>query len=1006
VIRCAGSWDNETVNLGRTWLVAGLVAWSLTGPAAAQSVSVVRFTVREGLAQSQVSTLLQDGCGFLWIGTQGGLSRYDGARFVTWTTAEGLPDDVVTALAEAGDGTVWIGTDSGTVARRTPDGFDVVARLTEGASGGVLALTAVGRDAVLAGTASGTYRVTSDGAVSRVAEAVRIFVRAGSGVWAVERGATWSVAQDGTSGERLETPSPVTAAAARGDDLLLALEDGTVWSAKRRGPSGIVAPRGIGVTALAVADDGTVWIGTDRGLWRHRPGGALEAVSLAIDRLRIDVRRLLVDGEGDLWIGTWGQGLVQLPPGEPTLFTPVTGLPANTVWAMDEDASGCVWMATGGAGVVSWCGDHWGTVLDSRSGLPSDLALTVRTTRDGAVWIGTDRGLVRCGPDGRLQRWDERNGLPNRVAREIAEDGEGRIWIATSGGLAVREDNRWRSWRQGDGLPGPLIRALDIDSRGIVWMATHTAGVVRFDGQRFRAFTTKDGLPVDRVWSLMVDGADRVWAGTDAGIWVHDPSGGEADRVIGIADGLPSRNILFLVEDREGSIWVGTTRGVARLSPQGKVLTVLTAEDGLPDSEAAENAALCDRSGAVWLGMAGGVARIRPGSLRPPSRAIHLVLERVQIDGAAVPVPSGPEIPLVVPPGSAEIRLEVTAPSLRNARRLRFRYRLEPQDPDWSLPTDERHVTYRRLDPGRYRFRARVEDAAGVVLGEGPPLRLELQPYWYQTRTARWGAVILLLAIVAGAVAFRIRMLERRRRELERLVAERTAELADANERLEELSRTDPLTGLANRRVAEDALPVEVRLARREIMREGVERLPEFRGVGVVMLDLDRFKAVNDAYGHEVGDAVLVSVAGAVSRTVREVDEVVRWGGEEILVIARSVTPGGLVDLAGRLLRAVAAVRVPVPDGGDLTVTASAGFVPYPLALQPPVGEEQVCDWLVAVADRLLYMAKERGRARAVGIRIAGVPPEGLDEGMLVTVLLGNPAHPPPGLVLEEIVPD
>ncbi len=981
------------------------LASALPAVATAQGVSAVRFTVQEGLAQSQVTTLLQDRTGFLWIGTQGGLSRYDGDRFRTWTTAEGLPDDVVTALADDGKGHLWVGTDSGAVALRTVGGFHVIGAPGGSGAGAILALDALDGETVLAGTAGAMFRLSRNGEAGRVLDGgVQRFVRTARGAWAVGGDGVWPLGPDGRPGERIPLPAAVTAAGSAGDDVLLALADGTVWSVAGGGPSGIASPPGETVTALTVAGDGTVWMGTHRGLWRHRPGGRTEPVALAVDRIRIDVSRLFADVEGDLWIGTWGQGLIRLPPGEPTLFTPVTGLPANTVWAMDDDAAGCVWMATGEAGVVSWCGDRWGPALDSHSGLPSDLALTVRVTRDGSLWIGTDRGLVRRRPGGRLSRWDAGSGLPNPVVRDLAEDREGRLWVATSDGLAVREGSRWRSWGKDDGLPGPLVRALAVAPDGTVWLATHTSGVVRFDGRTFRAFTTRDGLPVDRVWSLMVDSRGRVWAGTDAGIWIHDPSGRSLDRVIGTGDGLPNANILFLVEDQEGTVWVGTTRGVARVSPEGRVFGVLTAADGLPDSEAAENAALCDRTGAVWLGMAGGVVRIRPQSLKPPSRKLYPVLERVQVDGRDVPAERWADGFLAIPPGSSELRLEITVPSLRNAGRLRFRYRLEPQDPGWSLPTDERHLTERRLAPGRYRFRVRVEDSAGGTLAERTLLELDLEPFWYQTRTARWGGLALLLLVLAGTVAFRFWMLERHRRELERLVAERTAELAEANDRLEALSRTDPLTGLANRRVAEDVLPLEIRLARREILREGVARLPEFRGVGVVMLDLDRFKRINDEYGHETGDAVLVAVADAVGRVVREVDEVVRWGGEEILVIARSVTPGGLVDLSRRLLEAIASLAIPLPSGGTLGVTASAGFVPYPLALQPPAGEDHLADWLIGIADRLLYSAKERGRARAVGVRIIGAPPEGLDEGTLLTVLLANPESPPPGLRLEEIV--
>jgi diguanylate cyclase (GGDEF)-like protein len=262
---------------------------------------------------------------------------------------------------------------------------------------------------------------------------------------------------------------------------------------------------------------------------------------------------------------------------------------------------------------------------------------------------------------------------------------------------------------------------------------------------------------------------------------------------------------------------------------------------------------------------------------------------------------------------------------------------------------------------------------------------------------------------VAGAFLARAAVDRRRRRRLEREVAARTAELAaanlritDQNRRLEELSRTDPLTGLANRRALEEQLPLEMAILRREVERLGGVVPAGYHGCAVLVLDLDHFKSVNDRFGHDIGDAALRAVAAALRAGLREVDLPVRWGGEELVVLARSVDRVGVEILACKLLATVAATRVPLPGGGDLALSASVGFVLHPLtAGLPPDGAE----WrsLVDAADRLMYLAKERGRRRACGVRWATeLPPPGSGRGALERVQR-EPVTPPEGLELVEV---
>ena len=263
--------------------------------------------------------------------------------------------------------------------------------------------------------------------------------------------------------------------------------------------------------------------------------------------------------------------------------------------------------------------------------------------------------------------------------------------------------------------------------------------------------------------------------------------------------------------------------------------------------------------------------------------------------------------------------------------------------------------------------------------------------------------------MVAWGLRARTRSERRRSATLEALVAERTRELGEANSKiveqnkmLGELSRTDPLTALANRRVLEELLPVEMAVLRREAAGtpRGVPLSP--RGIVVFVLDLDYFKDVNDRHGHDMGDTYLRVVADSLRRVLREIDVAIRWGGEEFVVIGRALDRTGAVALARRLMEVIAAAQLQGRDGTAIHATVSLGFCPYPLAGS---GMLSSGSWgrLVELADRLMYEAKRRGRARACGLVYSPAPRRGIDEREVVERLLTDPSAPAPGLELLEL---
>jgi len=981
----------------RRLVAVGVLALG-AGGASAQWVPVRRYTVADGLAQSQVMALTLDRAGFLWIGTQGGLSRFDGVRFRTFTIAEGLPDDVVTAMAAGPGRALWIGTDSGWVARVTPGGIQPVGTVAHGVPRPVAALVVRPDGTVLAGSAAGLLRLGPGRRAPLLETPVAALALAGERVLVGSPDAVRVYPGDRV----VPLPGPPTAWAP-GRGRLLAAGTGWVVAVGPDGePRAVRTPDGVSPTAVAEARDGGMWLATGRRLWHLGRDGRPRGVQLRPGTVRARITALLEDGSGGLWAGTWGQGLLAIRPHGVWALTPDAGLPSTTVWSFAEAADGCIRLATEDAGVASWCGDRWGPRWTAADGLASDATVALLPTPDGALWVGCTGGISRIGPHGRIVTWREEDGLPHGFVRDLALAPDGTVWAATSDGIAHWDGSRWHGLGARQGIVGAPIRGIAVAADGTVWMATHAAGVLRWDGSRVERFGIARGLPHERVWCLRIDSRGRVWAGTDAGLWIHDPRGG-SDRTVRVADGLPNPNVLFLVEDHRGRMWVGTTRGVAVLSPGGRVLRVVTAADGLTHSEAAENAALAASDGRLWFGMAEGVSVVDPDALLAPPEPVRPVLERVLVDGRPIPYPTDGTV--VLEPGTTDVRVEVAAPAFRAPHSVRFRYRLEGLDAAWTPPTDEAHATYRRLPPGRYRLLVAAVREPTDEPTAGLSLVLVVRPPWYATVWFRLSASLLALAAVAGAIRVRLATQERRRRELEREVAQRTAELAAAterireqNRRLEELSRTDPLTGLANRRVIEEQLPLEMALGQREFRRLEPGEAAGARGAALLLLDLDGFKAINDRLGHDAGDRVLRAVAGAVQRAVREVDVVARWGGDELLVLARAVNGGEALHLARRILDVL--VELPAPDGSPLS--ASLGFLPYPLATRGFLPRD-LWPRLIEVADRLLYLAKSRGRRRAVGVRRVGPSPA--DEQEVIAHLQEHPETPPEGLELVEVLP-
>jgi diguanylate cyclase (GGDEF)-like protein len=479
------------------------------------------------------------------------------------------------------------------------------------------------------------------------------------------------------------------------------------------------------------------------------------------------------------------------------------------------------------------------------------------------------------------------------------------------------------------------------------------------DGRVAHTWDRTSGLPNDDALALaelrLAGGRRELWVGTRAGVGRRDLDSAAprwSRLAIALTPSGPAGTVLSIGEDRSGRIYLGTQRGVVRLTPVARAEPGAEefanerfgVADGLP-SATANWGQLLDSKGRIWIATTGGIALLDPAheaAFAAPQAP--LLIERAQATSTGLPIEHGATLPF----GARDVLFEYALLTPRRADAVRYRTQLVGYDKDFSAWVGGTQKAYTNLPARAYRFRVEARDAAG--LRSGPvELSFSVEPSpWLRP----WAIVLQalgLVGLVTLLVRARERALRRRAEELEALVAERTRQLMDANARLEQLSVTDPLTGLANRR----ALEAHAEGEWRRIARAG-------GSLAFVMLDVDHFKAYNDSLGHMQGDDCLRRVAAALRRLAqRPGDLVARYGGEEFACLFVGVEREQTPAHAEKLRATIEELALPHPASGiAAVVTISLGVA---WAHPAPCG-----DWreVLAAADAALYRAKERGRNR------------------------------------------
>ncbi|MBS0577068.1 MAG: diguanylate cyclase [Proteobacteria bacterium] len=955
---------------GVAWVLLAVLAWSLwPGLAFALDPKVpfqhYRFDhwgTDEGLPQISVATLAQGRLGYLWIGTQNGIARFDGNRFTVFDRASsGVDTTLPTSSLAAADGRVWFGTPRG-VLWIADDGVHEV-----GNGGRLVSIRDLAQDAdgrILAANDAGLFVVHDDRlqAVPEVAAPALSLAQDGGVVWVGGRGSVTRV--DGERSQRIALPDPalqVRRITRDGARLWLGTASGLKWLDLDTHTLMDVPQAGNeAIDSLLLDKDGNLWVGSVDHLRRRYPDGRWETVADGDLFTQPWIDAIFEDREGGLWLGSRAQSLTRLRDSAISRIGAREGLSDPFVWSLLRERDGTLLLGTshGLAGIGT---DGLPLAAGAADALAHQQIYSLDADPDGSVWIGTRDGGVTIRRDGILATPAALAPLAGQTVTAVQRAGDDGHWIATLNGLHDYRNGVLRPLGPHDGSAAAKVRTILPLSASAALVGTE-AGIFRLQGEQLSRLPGTEALAASFVTRMAWVRPGLLAIATmdhGLGFWRDGRL-----LLLAKADGLPSSNGWTL--DVVGAyLYVASIDGVYRIAladlPDPAATTPrrsLSAQVVIDGSQRGSNGrrfGCCNGGGdgrslregnILWFASGAGAVRLDTAALPPPAAAPATAIERVRNDtrdfsGAA---------PIVLAGDSRDLEIHYTGLSLVDSARLEFRYRLDGYDDDWHVAGQRRTAYYTHLPPGHYQFRVQARPAFADWGADVTPLSITVASRWHERTWVRLCALALLLLVVGTTLWRHNGRLRRRARELRQAVDERTAELVAANARLADLSRTDSLTGLANRRALDTTTADGPR---------------QWTGA-VLLIDLDHFKRVNDEHGHAHGDEVLVAMGEALRANTRGDDLVLRWGGEEFLVVSHRLDIDTALLLAERIRDTLAARRFRGHDGRPMQVTCSIGAASLPV--HPHRSGDLEAS--IALADHALYRAKHEGRDRALAASV------------------------------------
>ncbi len=747
------------------------------------------WSSRDGLPHDRVRAITRTRDGFLWIGTDGGLARFDGVNFKLYGLQEGLGAITVFALLESGDGTLWVGTQGGGVSAIRNGRVERTYTQEDGLpSASILALAEDDAGRLWVSTISGFRYLEHDrfvvvpGSPTGGAGMLTALFRERAGTLWIIIGGQEPYHWKSNAWTRPKGPGPRRANLLCEDPkgrLHILDNQHRLWSRDERGWRSLTLPPEVDFSSMDVGPDGTLWLTAFRnGIFGIRDG-RLFTIPRDIGNAQDFIEFVTVTPDGQTWMGSCNglYALNQRKLSMALIDDKEAGQGANFIGALVEFEPGEFIVGTQGRGFYRWSEGRTARLSVDPKLSQLNTGNAAITARDGSVWIGGNSGLYQF-----KDTWVVGNHTTGSGTSEvwvICEDLDGSIWTGLGDGrLFHLQGGKMNQVDYGGGRE--QIKGLQQGKDGTLWVGTRGGGLFRKNGSGWRHFGRADGLISEVIRMIQVDLSGNLWIGTAGG--GLSLLRGERFITVTSRDGLPDDTVSQIIEDRERRLWIGTNRGLAVLSAE-EVSAILsgTAEelhpliirrsDGLLSEEFTITPPVRMSDGRMAFATTRGFAILRPEDFQEDEQTPPVFIERVLVDGQPFELKDGK---VVLPPGTLRLELEVTGLSFSAPERLTFRNRLDGLETEWGKPSSQRVVEYRNLAPNHYRFEVSASNGNGLWSPTPAMLDITLEPHYWQTTWFRVLAVIGAVLIVALAVRRRERM--KSRIKIERLKREQAVQ--------------------------------------------------------------------------------------------------------------------------------------------------------------------------------------------------------------------------------------
>lgn len=801
--------------------------------------SFTSYSKKEGLSSNFIRSILQDQSGKLWFGTNNGVSRFDGKFITNYSEKEGLANNVVNCMLQDRNGNLWLGTDGGI--SKFDGKFFTNYSEKEGLAGNVVHC--------ILQDSSGNIWMGTNGGLSRY-----------NGVSFTN----YSV-KEGLAGNVVFS--------------LLQDKDGYFWLGTN---GGVIRFDGKFFTSYSVNEglisnvvhsllqdkSGKLWFGTNAGVSKF-DGKHFTNYNDKEGLANNEVKSLLQDQSGNLWFGT-NDGVSKFDGQSFTNYGEEEGLCNNFVWNILKDQSGNIWFATWG-GVTRFDGKSF-TSYSEKEGLASNVVWSMLQDKSGIFWFGTAAGVNRF--DGTyFTLLTEKEGLPSKVVNSMLQDDSGNIWFGTDNGVSRFNGTSFTVFGIKQGLVNSVVNCMLQDRKGNLWFGTE-GGLSKFDGKTFTNYTERDGLASNITWSILEDGNENLWLGTIGGLSKFN---GTSFTNYSEKEGLVNNVVTSMLMDKRGSLWFGTRFGLSKLKERS--LPVIPEAEGSPvaywDGEAIfENytysdgflgigvnggrTMLQDENGDIWIGANNRLMVYHPpvneiqDTSGPVIQLTGLSLFNEEINWLAlenrrdsvITLGNGMKIldfhfdsitnwyyipeNLSLAHNNNYLTFRFIGITSRQPEKVKYQYKLEGNDENWSTFGFRTEANYSNLAPGDYFFRVKAINSSGYRSKEFR-YPFTIRPPWWKTWWAYTSYVLLLVLSIVSYIRWREHALKARQKELEQKVDDATVEIRKEKERSEEL--------LLN------ILPSEVA---EELKQKGYCEAKLFNAVTVLFTDFKNFTLISE----------------------------------------------------------------------------------------------------------------------------------------------------------------